>query len=315
MTDDFILTKDLNLDEGSLTILSFPQECIDSIQTYTEVSRYIIEIKSLFEIYRFNLRCIHNNYNMKYSDLNCRRNTNDDDFSNYTIINAITSNYISSGCTLIESIEKFVKFIFGEESESYKNFKITILNNEFDTNFNYRFLKVLRDYVQHGHIPVSVKDYGESCLCYFDIKCLQDTTHFDFKSIPKKDYSKLYDDLVCRNNLYPHVVFTMMLAEYNLTISKLYSSFYTFINDKVNEVCDVFDLFVLEHPEFIRKSNDKLNNMLSWFDKNEMWHCVDVTNRFIDAFNRYKEQAEKIYNEENDEMDQVHKEIPLVPIE
>lgn len=97
------------------------------------------------------------------------------------IINALVINYISSARPFVESIETFVKEMF--KIEEYENFKKLYLNKLYDEKFTYRFLYSLRNYSQHGHLPVYI-DYNNKCS--FNLEEILNTPHFDHNAKLKK---------------------------------------------------------------------------------------------------------------------------------
>lgn len=114
-------------------------------------------------------------FNIEQLEDKCTINSNDEIFSEKTekivdsiTINALTINIFSVGKNLIDYIESFCKVNIPDK---YKDLKENILSKRYDGVFSYRLGLFLRNYSQHGHLPVSVH-VGKCC---FDLNQTQDT--------------------------------------------------------------------------------------------------------------------------------------------
>ena len=65
-------------------------------------------------------------------------------------INALLCNAVSAGRTLIESMEKFDEFYISKD----KSFKKNFISKAYDQYSEYKIVDFLRNYMQHGHIPI-----------------------------------------------------------------------------------------------------------------------------------------------------------------
>ena len=97
--------------------------------------------------------------------------------NDYISINSYIINLISSGRTLADAMECYIKNVpsIGEpEREKFLEY----LHNNYDASFAYRLLCNLRNYSQHGHLPVSSTENKY----YFDLKQIVDKPHFNLNS-------------------------------------------------------------------------------------------------------------------------------------
>jgi hypothetical protein len=72
----------------------------------------------------------------------------------YRNANRLLFNLLTSGRTLIDHQETFLKKEYGKDSQEIKDFK-SIASDIFDSSFEYRFTYKLRNYAQHCGFPIS----------------------------------------------------------------------------------------------------------------------------------------------------------------
>jgi hypothetical protein len=76
----------------------------------------------------------------------------------YRNSNRLFLNLLSSGRTLIDHSETYLKRKYGINSNEINRFK-TLLNKIYDENFEYRFIYKLRNYSQHCGLPINSLKY------------------------------------------------------------------------------------------------------------------------------------------------------------
>ena len=228
-------------------------EELTMVKDYVETTRHIQEINSLFHIFRFNLKNILHNYNLFGSDKVERKIEYDFEVSDDIAINALTIGFISSGKTLIESIESFLKM---NSEKLHQEFKKNCLMKEYDDNFHYRLLLRLRDYAQHGHFPVWVNFDNKFC---FDLNHILSTPHFNHNSNVKNQMDDIEKDIFNKYSDYPYIAFTLSLAEFNVCTTRIYLEFLDKIRSLLHGSVENIESLLKKHPEIIHESSDIFN--------------------------------------------------------
>lgn len=250
-TERFFFTNDLNIDTEKLQIAELNEEELSIVRDYIEITRHIQEIDQLFLVFRFNLSNLFLHFNLLYSDTIEAKF--DFETSESIAINALTVNFISSGKTLIESIESFLKL---NHPDLYKEFRTSHLSKEYDQHFQYRFLLRLRDYAQHGHLPVSKSFDDRYC---FNLETILFTPHFNHNSSMRNDMEDISAKIYEEFSGYPNIALTHSLAEFNICITRNYLGFLKSIRNLLHEYADRIHELINSRPEIIYKSSDILN--------------------------------------------------------
>ena len=127
-TEKSILIKELDINIEKIQLPALNKDEKSCIEFFVEITRHIQEIDQLFRVFRVNIKNMLYYYELNINDIITRKIDFEFQESDDIIINAFTINCLSSGKTLIESIENFIKDNIGEDSEIYKTFKIECLN-------------------------------------------------------------------------------------------------------------------------------------------------------------------------------------------
>lgn len=177
------------------------EEDVTDIVRYIELTDHLQEIYQLYEIYKYNLAQV------KKAAVEPNR----------TEINATTIALVSAGRNIVESLDVFLKYFASEEE--YNLFKDNVIHNEYDISFIYRFMCVLRNYSQHGHIPVSC---FESEIC-FDLYQINKTIHFDNKL--ENEIGDIISQILEKTADTPQLAFSPSICSYSCSIMLIYSKF------------------------------------------------------------------------------------------
>ena len=139
---------DINNNETDIHFPEIHEEHKQLLRRYIEESRQFQEITQLYQMMEFNLSAIFSHYTFHFNDTVIP--ANDKEF-NILQINALLGNAISSAHTLIEAMAVFDKVYISEQ----QFFKKGYISEAYDEYFSYRFTECIRNYIQHGHIPIS----------------------------------------------------------------------------------------------------------------------------------------------------------------
>lgn len=266
-----ILLKYLGVDLSVNDLPNLTENEHSLICRFIETTRHLMEIETLFRIFRFNHNNIFHLYTIYNTDRFERTISNDYKVNDDIIINSLTINYISSGKTLVDTIEAFISAMYDEEELT--KFKSQYISIEFDSCFSYRFLYHMRNFCQHGHFIVSTYPPGYFC---FDLNQIIKTPHFNFKNF-KGELEAIITDIYEKYEDNPYLHYIKTISAYDLSVLKIYNSFFEYVTNNVESIINQIKTLIQCKPEIVRKSNDELNGMILYM--------YDTTDETIHAFN------------------------------
>lgn len=298
-TETHILKDDLDIDLEKIKIPNLNEDEIAIIESYVEITRHIQEIEKLFNIFRCNRKIISNNYTLYNNDTIKRNKICTFEEDDYVVINTLVINFLSSGKTLVESVENYMKSAINPELRIYNDFKCKCINRIYDTIFSYRLLIRLRDFSQHGHLPISGNFSGGYC---FDLNRIISTPHFNHNKKIEEEMIKLEKEIYEKFKGYPRICFTKSIAEFNLCIIEIYVEFLNAIENFFYDVVQKVNLLLNQRPVLIYKSTDSFNNHVFYKDCNGFIHCFNSKNDSKKMFLEFKQNAMKIFDYEKNAM-------------
>lgn len=130
------------------------EDDLKTVEKYVELTRHLEEIHELFLVFKFNLDSFISRYRVTSSGKVYRDDKLADTYDDYIAINSLVISIISAGKTMVESMYAYTKANYGEESQEFAKLH-GFTANVYDQVFPYRLLMRLRDYAQHGHLPIS----------------------------------------------------------------------------------------------------------------------------------------------------------------
>ena len=291
---------------GQNTEFSFTQLSDDessSAKRHVELMRHLQEIRQLYLMFQYCLDSIDSKYTLM-SNGNLRikgKNTSTEE--DYIAINALTNSLISSGRTLVEAMECYVRENYSEADAARKEF-MDHLHSIYDSSFSYRFLIRMRDYSQHGHLPVNQN--GE--WFGFDLYQVLNKPHFKHNGKIKQQLEKsvqevrdVYGDLL-------RLSLAMTIAEFTAYLLDIYKQFWKNVFPSINDSAKAFSELIVRHPENVNVlgkgqaalfvydvddsgmahvvfTNDDAEKMLSIFQS----EAEAVANRYMTSWNQLKE--------------------------
>lgn len=272
---------------------AFSHEDFTCIVQFIEMTRHLQEIEQLFEIYRFNLQALHDRYEMFNTDIIISKfGPNPFDLSEGCILNALTINLISSGRTLTESIDVFINATLGEDA--FDMFRSAHSGKEYDQYFPYRFLSNLRNYSQHGHLPVFIDFVDGETSCCFHLSDIVRTSHFKHNKKMEEEFLRIEDDILEKANDTPRISFTITLARYNMSVTKIYLAVYSFVRDHFIETAKKVKDILSDEPTFESSTPHPFNGAIAFgVDTSSgflhlLYPKEDAIKWFVDARNTAK---------------------------
>lgn len=269
-TEEYLLFSDLDIDIEKVKVPDFSEEEYKFIENYIEFTRHIQEIDQLFRIFKINFQDILLHYQLYNNDTIIRQMDLENKEDDIIIINALVINYISSAKTFTESVENFIVKKLGKDE--LEKFKSMYLSKIYDENFSYRLLIRLRDYAQHGHLPVHMsydKKYS------FDLEQILYTPHFSQNQKMKDEITNIIEKIYNEFGNNPRIMFTRTIAEFQLCVFEIYISFISTIKEMLIDLEKKLEKLIKERPEVIHNSEDILNGFIFYTINNENLHCFN----------------------------------------
>ncbi|MDV4810329.1 hypothetical protein NNG12_02580, partial [Enterococcus faecium] len=266
---------------------------------YVELTRHIIELDKLFNVFRYNLTNLLKHFTIFTNDLieSTGEKLTEDQY--YYQINALTINLISSAKTLTESIEVCMKNFLAEKD--FKSFKNKILSKPYDEHFSYRFLLHMRNYSQHGHLPVNIHQQR----VYFDLDEILAMPHFDFNGQLKKELDVLRKDIYNQFRDSPRISYVYTVAKFNLVITEIYFNYLKEIKPILIKLNDEKNELLLNTKFQLINSDGSSSDMLFYEFDGENYHCFNRKDNSISMYADIKREVKKILKVE----EQYYKEI------
>lgn len=291
---------------GQNTEFSFTQLSDDEssfAKRHVELVRHLQEIRQLYLMFQYCLDSIDSKYTLM-SNGNLRikgKNTSTEE--DYIAINALTNSLISSGRTLVEAMECYVCENYSEADAARKEF-MDHLHSIYDSSFSYRFLIRMRDYSQHGHLPVNQN--GE--WFGFDLYQVLYKPHFKHNGKIKQQLEKSVQEVKDVYGDLPRLSLAMTVAEFTAYLLDIYKQFWQNVLPAIDDSAKAFSELIVCHPENVNVfgngeaaifvydvddngmahvvfTNDDAKKMLSIF-QNE---ADAVANRYMTSWNQLKE--------------------------
>lgn len=218
---------------------ALPEEDEIIFKTYIEESRHLQEISQMFQMLLFDLGQMHLQYEWMFNDRVFSQTAKDVDIYE---INTLIRNAVSAARTLIESMEVFDKVYIDSDGRFKKNY----ISRAYDDHFSYRFVDFMRNYMQHGHVPVGVD--GERI--YFQLSEILDVTHMKINTSLRQSMEAVEQELFGYGETNATLAVVPMLYEYFLLVHVLVCEFYRYIKMYVIEHAANVLHIIEEHPEY-----------------------------------------------------------------
>lgn len=289
------------LDKDKINIIGFNETEIILIDKHLELCRQMQENHQLFQVFLFNLGQLTDLYTVFNNDKIVRTQRFLSKFDDFTAINALVINYISSAKTLVESISNSMS---SSEQDKVKDY----ISKVYDSHFSYKFLIRIRDYVQHGHLPVSYKEDK----CCFDIKQIIDTPHFNHNRKLKSELDKHIETIISSGGS-PHLNFTLQLAEFSVDIIKIYSYYLSVFENAIKNSHQTF-LKILDNYSPIIDKNNNCEELIVYKADEENGHAFYRNEDPIELFKSYSAESEENLNHYDNEYMELKKSVTFKPI-
>lgn len=155
---------------------------------------------------------------------------------------------------MIESMKNFIDFecLTDENRSSY----LAMVSKIYDTVLSYKLLIRMRDYAQHGHLPVN----SEANIYYFDLVNILGKPHYNHNKAVKEQMSQVI--AMCKDLFKdtPRLSLTKSLAEFVTATFRIYQNFWMFAEyavldtkKKIKDIVDTYPENVIRMPAAMSK--------------------------------------------------------------
>ena len=286
-TEKMFLTND----GFNLTCEELAEEDLKIARHFIETTRHLQEIHHLFLIFKNDIDNLQKEYVLMnngnvFSEQNAANSEMD-----YISVNSHIINIISAGRTLVESMECYIEnnSDIGGEKQKYLDF----YHNTYDSSFAYRFLIRLRDYSQHGHLPVSSMRNNY----FFDLIQIANKPHYNHNRSLKEQMESIIDEILEKYHNIPTISLTETLAEYVVKLLAIYKMFWYQTEEELTEACTKFQTAVSCYPNNIIKEQEGLDGLFIYDVVDGNAHVVDPNDKPDEMVIRFKKEAEDIFEE------------------
>lgn len=275
--------KFINLEKSVSIQAHMSEEHRDLCCKYILISQYIKNIKQLFLIFQVNLDQLEEYCILYYNDQAEPRNAVEK--VDLIKLNALTVNIVSAGKSLVEMIEILTtKYITDEKMD----FKKELISKKYDESFSYRFMYFIRNFAQHGHLPVSLDEEGK---LFFDLYEILDTPDFEAKSFGG-ELEKYKQRMIKQFGTRPHLAYVYTMDEYVRIVYEIYEAYYEYIRKAVKELDEAVYTCLQEHPEYIVREPEEMAGLVPvYMDHEEVLHVFCPEERMIFLFETCMEEA------------------------
>lgn len=294
-TEKMLPYDDFNID--NITLYDYNDKDLKRITSFVEITRYIEEIHQLFDIFQYNIRRLLSIYELNNHDKIKRHVPKFEDFSDSTELNALVISLISSGKTLVDAVQACVQSCYSKDSNEYSEF-CKILSKEYDNCFSYRFLTRLRDFSQHGHVPVSLD--GETAC--FDIGQLISTPHFNHNKTILGEMERFCDELLIKEKVQPRHVFSIAIAEFSVSIFKIYYELWKAMGDSFYTSLSNINDLIKQYPKVIMHKDKKYDGLLFYQIGNGLhtFYASEISDKM---YVQYLEEAKELKENQEKELE------------
>lgn len=164
----------------------------------------------------------------------------------------------------------------------------------------------MRDYAQHGHLLATIDNNKRYC---FDLEQILSYPHFQHNSLLKKEMEKLKEDIFEYYNAHPRICLTLTLAQFNLSVTRIYMDFMNTIEKQLLKSIDEIKKILNMYPNIVYKSKDNLNGYVLYNDCDKNIHCFNPKDNPYKMYKEIKKEINKIFHDEEKELKKMKKQL------
>ncbi len=289
------LEKTILLEEkNEAAVVELSPEFTEVICDYVELNHHVLEINQLFALFRFNMERLYQSYTIQRDDRVIRKDGFYTGHTDFIAINALVTNLISGGRSLVDSLDICMKQSYGEESEAYKSFAAECKCRIYDKSFAYRFFYELRNFSQHNHVPVSMTG---NCCC-FDVRQILNTPHYNSKKTLKKEWERIEEEIRKKRGDTFTLSLSHSLMQYIASVAELHQGFWVHIKNRLFALNQLVSDTAHANPEILNHNHPAFDGYILYtVPEKEGWQLVSPDGDTGTYYSSCLQEAEAFYHE------------------
>lgn len=255
---------------------------------YQCLSQSLQEVHQLYRLYDWNRQVFFNNIILTANDAVSYKNeslqmTDDILFD----VNGCIGNILSAGRNLVDSFEATLKTECGPDSQYYQRYK-ECASNEYDSNAGYFLLYELRNFVQHGHLIVSLAKDPEGIRARLDPYQLLSPSRLDVKEKVRAYLQQAIDRIEGLGDR-PFLSLGFYLEPYNVAVLELYCQFLKQLSPEVSTVSHEFHAYLKAHQQMVGHFPD--GSSFAFYEKEDTQHILNGIDQRLSNIHKHRIKA------------------------
>lgn len=291
-------------DFDSLHVADLTEEERSLIINYVGLTRDVTEAQQLFDAFYFNMLNMRNLFVFNANDTVTRTEYCLNCDSDFIAVNSLVVNLISSARTLTEFLRaraaKWLENSEFQEDKSKDEFNI-YASQIYNTSFVYRLLINLRNYMQHGYLPVSFKEGRYS----FDINQILSPPHFKINGKLKSDMKNFIDACENPGENIACISLTLTIADFSVKVIDIYNKFLFYIKSCVFSSYNDVKQLIQTKPSIVCDYHEGLNGFIIYDLDERAYQVLNPNENPNDIINIYEKRVSAIYNDEKIAFDEL----------
>lgn len=267
---------------------------LEDFKRHVEITRHLQEIHSLFLIFKFQIDILQKEYTLRSDGRIFINQRVADHQEDYIAINAYTINIISAGKTLVQSMESFVDMDYFSPDNELKKEYLDYYHNIYDHSFAYRLMIRLRDYAQHGHLPIdnNGNDY------HINLVTILKKPHYNHNKTIADEMKKIADEVGDVYDDIPTFSLTLTLAEFTSKLLSIYQRFWDIAENALLKSQKRAQNIIKRYPENIINASEEFSGFFIYDEEPEGWtHAVSCADDPGAMYAQFKNEARETSDE------------------
>ena len=269
------------------------------IGKFIDLTRDVTEANQLFEAFYCNLLCMRHMFDFRTNDTAPRTKYCPEFDSDWIAINSQVVNFISSAKTLTEFLREAAEIWLkkpNSKQDKYTDDFNAFVSKIYDGSFNYRLLINLRNFMQHGYLPVSFQDGRYS----FDAIQILTSPHFDVKGQLKKDLENFLSKCEIQGKNIACLSLTNTLANFTVSVIDIYRKFLFYISDNVSSFYKNLQKLIQEKPSIVCDYHEAFEGYIfyEWDEYTYTYHTFNSNDNPNKMIAQYQKRVADIYKDE-----------------
>lgn len=277
-----------------ITIVKLGANDLEDFKRHVEITRHLQEIHSLFLIFKFQIDILQKEYTLKSGGRVFINQRVADRQEDYIAINAHTINIISAGKTLVQSMESFVDMDYFPPDSELKKEYLDYYHNVYDHSFAYRLMIRLRDYAQHGHLPID----NNGNEYHINLVTILRKPHYNHNKTIADEMKKIADEVGDVYDDIPTFSLTLTLAEFTSKLLSIYQKFWNISENALLKSQKCAQDIIKRYPENIINTSEESSGFFIYDEEPEGWiHAVSCADDPGAMYTQFKNEAQETFDE------------------